>query len=199
MNTFRVSNVEAFRRFLHDDDIALECLLADIRGDRQPSELMLAGTAFHKVLENAPLGEMEEAGANGFEFTILADIDLAMPEIRELRASKVYLVDGLPIAISGQVDAIEGNRIFDHKTTGRFDPERFMASYQWRLYLEIFGASSFVWNVFVMQPLEDEERRYCISAFYSLSQYRYPGMERDCEALVSEFARFVRTYMPEHT
>ena len=38
---------------------------------------------------------------------------------------------------------IDGLRIEDHKTTSRFEPDWYLPGYQWRLYLDIFGASRF--------------------------------------------------------
>jgi hypothetical protein len=121
-----------------------------------------------------------------------------------MRASKTYMVDGEPIIISGQVDAIDGLRIEDHKTTGRFDPERYLAGCQWKLYLEIFGAQHFRWNVFEMQEVESTQEsfgfdapapQFEIFAMHTLEQFRYPGMEKDCQELVSRFARFVRDHV----
>lgn len=195
MSTWRVSSVESYRRYLNDEEGDLASILRDLQGF-EPSEKMLAGTAWHKVLELASLGDIIDAAANGFTFTVSVDIDLSLPEIRELRAAKTYMVDGKPITITGQVDAIEGLRIIDHKTTARFDPERFMAAFQWRLYLEIFGADSFEWNVFEMK--ETGPRHYEIFAFHPLAQCRYPGMEKDCELLVADFARFTRKYLPDY-
>lgn len=191
---FRVSSVEAFRQFELDDEAEASDLIARIRGDGGQSQAMAAGTAFHKVLELAPAGlEADEFTQDGFTFRIASDMQLAIPQVRELRASKAFMVDGEPIAISGQVDAIDGLIVTDHKTTSRFDPERYIAGHQWRLYLDIFGCDVFKWNVFEMA--EREDCVYDVFALHSLEQYRYPGMQADCAALVGRFARFVRTHM----
>jgi len=196
---YRVSNVEAFRQWEADEEAELADLIDKISGEFVPSAAMLAGTAFHKVLENATSGlELNEAEELGHRFIFSSDVEIEVTPIRELRASKTYIVDGEPIVISGQVDAIEGLRIEDHKTTARFDPDRFLAGYQWRLYLDIFGASLFRWNVFELRELDDESDTvptYAVTAAHRLEQYRYPALEADCLALVTRFARFVRLYI----
>lgn len=191
---FRVSNVEAFRQWEADDESETDDLLAKLFGLDEPSELMRAGTAFHKALETAETGvEVTELTSDGFTFCIAADLEVELCPVRELRASKTYMVDGQPIIISGQVDQIEGRRIEDHKTTGRFDPERYLGGYQWRLYLDIFGADHFRWNVFEIAAM-DEPGCYQVFAQHRLEQYRYPALAADCQALVERFARFVREH-----
>ncbi len=198
--SFRVSNVEAFRQWRDDEESDLDALLSKLNGTFQPSPSMLAGTAFHRALEESKTGdEADTLTALGHTFLIRADINLHIPDIREVRADKTYVVDGQQIRISGQLDTISGKRVDDHKTTGRFDPERFMSGYQWRLYLDIFGADVFRWNVFEMSPVEADDmpaNTWEVFAFHSLTQYRYPGLPADCQRLVDDFARFVRAYLP---
>lgn len=191
---WRVSNVEAFRKWEQDEDAELEPFVDELLHGFEASPAMLAGTAFHKALEDAPTGlTVSTLEALGHTFTFRGDFDIRLPVIRELRASKTYMVDGQPIVISGQVDALEGLRIEDHKTTSRFDPERYLAGCQWKLYLEIFGATSFRWNVFEISEL-DAPGFYVVHNQHTLEQYRYPGLADDCQALVTRFARFVREH-----
>lgn len=197
MMTFRVSECESYRQFCNDEGAELETLLARMRGQTEPSAAMLAGTAFHAALESAPTGLMvTELEANGYRFTFAGDFTVELPTIREIRASKTWMVDGEPVTISGQLDTIHGKRIEDHKTTGRFDPERYLDGYQWRLYLSIFAAEAFRWNVFEISE-QDDPQHWEVFAQHRLEQYRYPGMENDCARLVERLARFAREYMPE--
>lgn len=186
---YRVSHVESFRQWRDDEEAETEVLLSKLEGGFEPSEAMKAGTAFHHALE---LGmEGDEIEIDGYIFHVGCYVELHLPEIREFRQNKTYIVDGLPITISGAVDCLEGLRIEDHKTTARFDPERYFAGYQWRFYLDIFGCDVFRWNVFEMKEYEPME--YGIFNFHRIEQFRYPGLQVDCENLVAEFARFVRT------
>lgn len=201
---YRVSNVERFRQWEQDEDGDTAELVADICGLGGASPAMRAGTALHLALENAIPGEVERLEVPGYVFTFSKAFELEVTPIRELRASKTYMVDDEPITISGQVDAIDGLRIEDHKSTARFDPDRYLSGYQWRLYLDIFGAWQFRWNIFEMvevesaQPSEGFElppAEYEITAQHTLSQFRYPALEADCLALVTRFARFVRQHI----
>lgn len=194
--TFRVSEVESFRQYLSDEDADIELLMARMRGETGASEAMQAGTAFHKALEVAQPCEATTLEALGYTFNIVGDFELAIPAIREVRASKTYTCGDIALTVSGQLDAIEGKRVEDHKTTGRFDPERYLGGYQWRLYLEIFGADHFRWNVFEI-AVTDDPKIWDVFAAHRLEQYRYPGMGRDCEKLVADLAQFAVGNMPE--
>ncbi len=192
---YRVSHVEAFRRFEEGDDISAETLAKRIRGEEKPTQRMEAGTAFHSVLEHIEPGRYDSISAHGFTFQLPGAFVLPVAGIRELRASKTYWPDDEPIIISGQVDAIEGLRIEDHKTTASLDAEGYFAGYQWRFYLDIFGADVFRWNVFEIAPVPKAERTYRLKAQHRLEQFRYPALEADCDALVTRFARFVREHI----
>ena len=192
---WRVSNVEAFRQFEMDDEADAGQFIDELLNGFGPSAAMQAGTAFHKALELAEPGDASTTlHSMGHVFTFRGDFEVRLPVIQELRAAKTYVVDGRPIVISGQVDGIEGLRIDDHKTTSRFDPDRYLAGYQWRLYLDIFGASVFRWNVFEINEL-DLPGHYEVRDQHTLEQYRYPALGADCQALVERFARFVREHV----
>lgn len=190
---FRVSEAESFRQWRDDDESDLSALLARLRGEMEPSQAMLAGTAFHALLERASEGEeIAEAEQDGFRFIIEVDIELALAPIRELRANKLYAPG---ITISGQLDVLDGRRVEDHKTTGRFDPERYLDGYQWRFYLDIFGADTFRWNVFEMR--EVEPHAYLVHHFHRLEQHRYPKLHEDCARLAADIHGFALEHMPE--
>ena len=197
MTMFRVSEVESFRQWQEDEDADLETLLNRMRGLGEESEAMRAGTAFHKALELAPTGlEVESLEALGHTFTFAGDFEVELPTVREVRASRVYVVDYEPIIISGQLDAIFGKRVEDHKTTGRFDADRYMTGYQWRLYLDIFNADVFRWNVFEIKQ-QDDPMQWEVFASHRLEQFRYPAMHSDCQRLVADLAKFARVHLPE--
>jgi hypothetical protein len=185
----RVSSLETFRQWREDEESTPEQLVARLTAF-QPSEAMEAGTAFHKALETAPAGEYAVLAANGFTFHLPDDCELALPAIRELRHAKQYG----PLMVSGCVDCLFGNRIEDHKTTSRFDPDRYLAGYQWRFYLDLFGADVFRWNVF--EVLDQGNRVYRVRPPQFIEQYRYPGMTDDCSRLAADFYEFGQRYFP---
>lgn len=204
MITARVSHVAAFARWKADEESDVDWLINDILSDK-PSEAMLKGTAFHKFLEHAQAGESETAQVDGYSFIFAGDFNLYLPRMREWRKGKDY--GG--IIVSGQVDAIEGKCIYDHKTTERFDAEKYLESWQHRYYLDIFEADRFVWNVWEMKHLgeslsEDAELHetgsvqvYEVRALHELTAYRYPAMGDDCRDLALEYRAFALRYMPQ--
>lgn len=188
----RVSSLETFRRWRHDDDATLEDIV-DRLTSFEPTEKMLAGTAFHKALELAEPGEFDTLEADGFIFR-MPDAELELPSIRELRAHRDYG----PLRVTGKVDCLLGQRIDDHKTTGSFRPESYLDGYQWRFYLDIFGADRFRWNVFEITPISGEDRVYSVKPPHILEQVRYPGLRRDCESLAREFYDFASLHLPDY-
>ena len=188
---FRVSEAEQYRQWLNDEDMGLETLLARLRGESGPSEAMQAGTAFHRALELATPQEARILEAEGYTFRFDCDGELALADTRELRSERDY--GG--IVITGQVDVLSGLRIEDHKTTSQFDADRYLSGYQWRFYLDIFGAKTFRWNVFEIH--EEGPRAYSVMALHRLEQHAYPGMHADCAALAQSLRDFAAEHMLE--
>lgn len=194
MTIARVSSVEAFRQWKNwtplfdgQEEPTVEDLVKFITTD-EPSEAMLAGTAFHKAMELAQDGSHDEFEANGYRF-ILPDVEISLPEIREMRAYGEY--GGL--TVTGQVDGVEGKIVIDHKTTSRFDPDRYLAGYQWRFYLDLFGADEFCWFIWVIKELE--EKVYSVAAPQVLRASRYPEMHDHCAELAAEYLDFARQHL----
>lgn len=186
----RVSHLESFRQWQQDEDASTEDLIRRLTTGID-SDAMRAGRAFHKALETAPYGQHDTLHADGYVFQFPQDSTLILPTVRELRATKAYG----PLTVTGCVDAMAGRTIDDHKTTGRFDPERYLTGFQWRLYLDMFEADTFRWNVFEI----DEVRPlvYSVAAPQHLTQYRYPGMADDCARLAADFFKFAREHLPD--
>lgn len=185
----RVSNIEAFRRWREADNQPVEDLIRFITVDA-PTPAMIAGTAFHEALEHAQPGSYEVLEAQGHTF-YLPDADLVLPTIREVRAYGEY--NGL--TVTGKVDCLDGKRVDDHKTTSRFDAERYLAGYQWRFYLDLFGADVFRWNVFELREVEPYE--FKVSTPQLLEITRYPGLHDDCMQLACDFLEFARQHLPD--
>lgn len=194
----RVSNIEALRQwknwhplFEGQEEPSVDDLVRRITTD-EPTEAMKAGTAFHKAIELAQDGEHETFEANGYRF-LLPDAEISLPAIREMRAYGDY--GGL--TVTGQVDAVDGRVIFDHKTTSKFDPERYLDGCQWKFYLDLFEANEFQWNIFVIKELEPQV--YSVAAPQILKAYRYPSMRTDCDLLAADYLDFARKFLPETT
>lgn len=188
----RVSSIETFRRWRDDDEQDAADLVARLT-THEPTEAMLAGTAFHKALEYAQPGGYETLESDGFVF-ILPDAELALPDIRELRAFGRFG----QLKVTGQVDGLHGKRVDDHKSTASFRPDGYLEGCQWRFYLDIFGADVFRWNVFEIAPVRNEDRVYTVKPPHILEQYRYPGLHDDCMDLARDYYEFAKIHLPNH-
>jgi hypothetical protein len=197
MQALRVSatDIDALRRFYDEEDADLADLIRQLRHLMPSTESMEAGTALHKAFELAEPGEHKGFEVDGFTFSFETDAAIDLPVIREMKATREYLVDDVIVTLVGKVDAIHGKRVDDHKFTARFDPDRYLDSYQWRIYLEVFGADEFRWNIF--EAMESAPKNYLIRAVHPLKMHRYPGMGADVERQVRAFVAFARDHLPE--
>lgn len=188
----RVSSIETFRRWRLDEGSSPADLVERLT-KWEGTEATRAGTAFHAALEAATPGDFEVLDANGYRF-LMPDADLALPDIREVRARKDYG----PLTVTGKFDALHGRTIIDHKTTGSFRPEGYLEGCQYKFYLDIFDADIFRWNVFVIHEVRGEEKTYRVDPPQFLEQTRYPGMHEDCVRLAHDFHEFAAKFMPDY-
>lgn len=190
------TDLDALRRFRADEEADLATFLDEMRKKVEPTPAMMAGTALHKALEMAIPGEHKTLAAKGHLFIIADNLELDLPDVRECKLTRDWVVDGVTATVVGKVDAVHGRRIDDHKLTSSFDAERFLGSYQWRAYLSIFGANIFRWNVFEGRQ-KPRTRTWFINDLHPLTMYRYPAMEADVEREVRAFVDFARIHLPE--
>lgn len=197
MQALRVSatDIDQLRYFRETDDMELADLIARLKHLMPSSEAMEAGTALHAALENATEGDHNGFERDGFTFSFECDADLDLPPIREMKATREYLIDDVVVTLVGKVDATHGKTIHDHKFTAQFDADRYLGSFQWKGYLEIFGANAFRWNIF--EARESAPKNYLIRNVHKLTMHRYPGMAEDVERELREFVIFARDHLPE--
>jgi len=181
-----VSNLECYRVWSEDEDLDLGWLLTRLLGKEPPTESMEAGTAFHSALEQASVGELGALAFGDYRFDFNCDCTIAIPSIRELPVQKMY--DDLEVR--GRVDGVWGKKVVDYKTTGQFDPDRFMESYQWRFYLDMLDCDEFQWDAFVLAEF-GPPKCYEVRQFHRLVQRRYPNLQEDCARLAREYSHFI--------
>lgn len=203
MSTLRVSvtDIDALRFYMNppvpEMEIDLDELLRRLRREEPPTPEMLAGTAFHNAMERAVEGEVPGLRWGDYTFSFETDASLDLPDIREMKASKTFNVDGDIVTLVGKVDCIHGRRIEDHKLTKSFDAEKYLDSFQWKGYLDIFDADNFRWNVFEGRPTIEGGTDYLIRNVHKLEMHRYPGITEDVERVVRNFVVFARDHLPE--
>ena len=191
------TDLDAFRYWRDSEDADLGELIARLRRELPATERMEAGTAFHKALELAPYGDYSELEANGYRFTLDLDAVLDLPPIRELKATRELLVKGHPVTLVCVADTMDGRMVTDHKLTGRFDADRYLAGYQWRVNLTVFDADVFRWNAFEARQDTKDPMHYIVYALHPLTMHRYPNMEADVIGELGDFLEFAKVYLPE--
>lgn len=176
MMTVRVSTLEAFRRWRNDEASTIDDLF-----HVPETEAMRVGSGLHKALESAPPGAYDALSADGYRYVFDCDVTIPAMQINEFRSSKRYG----EICVSGKCDGIIGRTVYDYKTTGFFNSERYLDGYQWRYYLDIFGLDVFCWLVFVISP--DRDGTYIVRDFHRLCAVRYGALHEDCARLAADF------------
>lgn len=185
-----VTDLDSFR-YWKDSEMTIDELVQRLRGKFEPTPAMMAGRAFHSMLEHANLGEIDICDVDGYRFDFRQlKAEIAMPSVRELKAE--YQIGD--ITLVGKVDALNGNVVHDYKLTEQFDAERYVDSYQWRCYLLMFGATQFVYDVF--------QARYDIASivvydYHRMSFSAYPEMRDDVLREVHGLAEIIQQYVPE--
>lgn len=189
-----VSDLDAML-YWRDSDDDLETFLKQLRREEPPGPNMLASRAFHSLLENSSEGgEFFATERDGWRFDFAIDQEIALPQIRELKAEMPFDTPSGPVTLVGKVDGLQGITVHDYKLTERFDVERYMDSLQWRSYLAMFGAMQFVYDVFVCRY--DDSRVY-IFDYHRLPFCAYPGMLEDVRREVCALAEIVAKHVPQ--
>jgi len=181
LSTVSVSNLDLFHRWQEDDELDFAWLIARLRHEVPQTPAMLAGVAFHELLESVSPREIDYWTSGEYRFDFNCDYTLDLPQVREMTLEKQYG----KLLVRGRVDGIRGKVITDYKTTEQFDAERYFDSYQWRFYLDMADCDRFIWHVFVLHEVDD--KCYSVKEIHTLSQARYAGMHRDCEYVVEEY------------
>jgi hypothetical protein len=192
------TQLESYRRWLLNDESTNDDMIDFLLKRTAPSNAMLAGAAFHKVLENAKYNdELNVVEQDGFKFDLSAlNCEIALPEAKEFKLEKQTIINGEPVTFVGVVDAIKINEIFDHKLTSRADAESYIDSVQWRCYLDWFDCDKFTYNLFQCYKPANQDV-YLIKSFLPVSFYRYDNMEADVREIASSFINFVKNHVPE--
>lgn len=178
--TATVSRLDSFRYWRGNEEATTEDWLKDLSAP--PNHRMDVGAAFQTVLENLSAGgEFANCTADGISFNFKCDA--AIPQLTPVYGQKDYG----PVLVRGKAGIVDGKRVEVFKTTKRFEAEKRQDDYQWRLYLDLFDADEFVWNIFVIAPNNPDETSYDVVDYHRLTAHRYPGLHDDCVSLVNDY------------
>jgi len=226
----RVTQLEKFRRFINEvSEYETEAsLMETLTGQFTGNEYTRIGTAFHKIIECGQSAinygiipkydsesEIIKAIVNVDDFKVIfninhADIALNYKEsikgcFHEIRANKVYSINGTEINVSGGADVVLGNQIRDIKTKYSYlkSISDYTDSVQWKLYCDIFELPEFYFDVFEFKGYDKEKHGYDVSGLTLVKHdpihcIEYSGMVKDIEILLTEFLDFVKFRKIEH-
>ena len=188
-----VTTLDEYRQYLsgekfNGDEYTTEDFIAWLNSEWQPSPKMEAGTAVHKLIEYASYGELTTPHTvDGWTINIDLDATLMLPESREARVSAVYR----GFELRGRVDSIDALSVRDLKTTRQIDIDRYLESYQWRLYLWMTGLPTFHYDILRVK-VDEEEREITITDLTTITLHRYPAMSNDITALLDQYLETLR-------
>jgi hypothetical protein len=188
-----VTDLESFRYYQDEDEATLEDMIRRLRRLDPPTDQMEAGRAFAKLMEHAgPALDVE--CVDGWTFRFDGDWDLSLPDLRELKVEQVFQTPSGPVTLVGMVDGTTGRVVRDAKLTQRWDAERYLDSLQWRSYLLMLEAPTFIYDVFVGRY---KGKEVTVTEYHPMTFYAYPNMRQDVERAVCELAAFVARHLPD--
>lgn len=197
MITVRTTTLESFRRLVSTEFGDEAELIAAVSGKPfEPNWMMRAGSEFHDLLANQSANVVrygrDHEGESKREYRFDGEAVLASRRhvgegLHEVFGSQRFEVRGEPVVVTGHVDWIRGLLVQDHKCKfSSPDPRDYEQSLQWRLYLAIFGADVFRYNLFHFADPSPEG--YChLKETVSFRFWRYPNLEADCREWLARF------------
>lgn len=211
---FSATQLESFRLYCQADNewMSEDDLLATIRGQFVPNEKVLLGQAFGAVCET-PTRFVADGGylitPRGGSVPVFFS-DEMMREPLSWMDHQHGVFEAKTVQRYGRHDVVSvadqvvGSRLFEHKTTvGAFDPDKYIESCQWRFMVDAFEPSLVTYltfELYIKQSARDgfvpSERGWWepeLRAVHAMNLYPYPGLHRDCAALVERFAAFVES------
>jgi len=191
--TLHVTDLDSWLWYNRIEDMTAEELVGRLLRTAPANDQMRMGTAWHSIMERPP-EDIQEISMDGFQFVVNCDFKLFLPQSKEIRACKTYLVDGVEVKLTGKCDGITGNTVIDHKLTFKPDPENYLTSYQWRAYLDIFNADVFE---YVIYSAKADGNRITINDISTMKLYRYPNMVNDLVEGIRQLVCFVKTHVPQ--
>jgi hypothetical protein len=129
----------------------------------------------------------------------------------EAKKVKVYETSRYDVEVVAKIDLIHGKHIYDHKTKwSQFDIDSYLDSMQWRVYLDVWQADQFTYNVFMMKDTlpkqnedeppvqidwqDDEVDAIMVAPPHQFTCLPYDGMTRDWMRWVEAAIDFIEQH-----
>jgi hypothetical protein len=197
MKFIRQSWLERFRLSLTTEYVDEAEVADNIRGIEKLNWKMEAGTCWHDMLadQSSPVlryGRVSEKAPQA-KYHFAGEAVLGAKQIQGQGLFEVYgerilkLPSGEEVMLTGHADHLWGNAIRDNKTKfGDVSIADYESSLQWRVYLWIFNAHVFTYDLWDFKP--PEEDGFCkLDRVVSCTFYPYLGMEEHIRGWVVRF------------
>lgn len=195
------TQLDSYRRLLTEEYMVESELVDAIKGiPCRETDLMQAGTAFHKVLAD-PIKHLQRhqrtdgmvvswISCDGFTFDAertMEAYEYVGPGLCEVKATEVWQTPFGACTVVAQADHVNGRIIQDHKckfsTPDARDYERAL---QWRVYAAVHGADVVRYNLWHFK--EPNESNHCeLKEWQSFRFFPYDGMIAECQWWLNSF------------
>lgn len=156
-----------------------------------PSLAMEAGSALHKIVENAEYNELpNKIVVDSWTINCPDDLNIIIsyPYCREIPLT--YSFDN--ITIFGKVDAIDSNNIHDLKITSSINMDRYNKSWQWKTYLTMANMERFVYDLLKVN-IDEKNKIINIKEYDKLVLYAYPNMQMEVKEFILDYWYFLES------
>lgn len=188
------TTLESYRLYT-EDVVPEEDLLASIRGEFKPSRATALGAALHLILEEPDrhYTNVDTYVCDGITFpgpVIRPCLERVLPDgVFEVKGTRDYQIGRDLVTVVGKVDQVWGCQVKEFKSRwDSCDVDRYARSFQWRFYLDVFGAAIVTYEVFLLS--EHEDGKIALRGIETLPLYPYPALRAECEALLADFVAY---------
>ncbi len=177
------SRIDGYKYFVNNEFKTFSEYIADLCGETQTTA-MLMGKDFHRWLQGK---------SHQLQWKNPNLLDTPRCIWNEVARSKYVKVAGAPVRVLGYADGVEGESIFEYKTTSKsIDLEKYMDSWQWRMYLWLFDdVERVIYHVYKYNISKDK-LRCSIIAHHTVTLNRYAGLDQDVHEAMNEFVVFLQ-------
>jgi hypothetical protein len=193
------TTIESYRNFIENDWLSQDEFIEQLKGKFEATRKMNLGTAFHNILENPVPHFVAKKGlyvSDGFEFQ-KKDIESATAKVNyafpfEIKATKVYNIQGIDITVVAKADQLEGRKGNEHKSTwSAFSYDKYAESVQKAIYCDVFELDRVVYKVWEFSDLVSGIR------FNGYHEFFFPYSEADIKRALSylhELVNFIHIH-----
>lgn len=209
MKQISVSILDSYRRMvmgLSDYDTE-ENFISMLKGEGVTSDKMTFGTGCHNIVA----GDFSVNGKEAIITTIADGKELIFTPEQADTLTHLISTEKRPvttfelpmhgeyndIVVSLRLDAFDGSAITDFKFTHRkvSDMNKWIDSLQWRYYLDISGASSFVYQIVEVSGFKDLSKSDMTEVKFKVLEpmeiFGYKEIHKECRIWVKELSNYL--------